>query len=395
MDIPEPAPPLPSRPSSTGSQPTIVTIPVETAGFAATRPAAARAETTRAQQVARITLAAALAGLGVWTLQSYVPALAWAAIFAIATWPLYQRARRHWPPTRHDVLIPALFTTAVALVFIVPLALVAVQVGREAHGVTLWLHDARTNGVPVPDWVAHLPLGGSEAAGWWQTNLADPHNAAELLGRVDRGQVVTVSRQVGSMVLHRIVLFGFTLLTLFFLFRDGHSLTEQMLAASRHAFGASGERVGRQMIASVRGTVDGLVLVGLGEGAVLGVAYAVAGVPHPALLGALTAVAAMIPFGAPLLFGVAALLLLAQGATTAAIVLFAFGMFVTFAADHAIRPVLIGGATRLPFLWVLLGILGGVETWGLLGLFLGPAIMAALILLWREWTAGAPPAEAH
>jgi len=69
-----------------------------------------------------------------------------------------------------------------------------------------------------------------------------------------------------------------------------------------------------------------------------------------------------------------------------AIGLFAFGMVVIFIADHAIRPVLIGGSTKLPFLWVLLGILGGVETFGLLGLFLGPAIMAALILLWRDWT---------
>ncbi len=70
----------------------------------------------------------------------------------------------------------------------------------------------------------------------------------------------------------------------------------------------------------------------------------------------------------------------------AAIIVFAFGMTVAFAADHFVRPVLIGGATKLPFLWVLLGILGGVEAWGLLGLFLGPAIMAALILLWRDWT---------
>jgi predicted PurR-regulated permease PerM len=68
------------------------------------------------------------------------------------------------------------------------------------------------------------------------------------------------------------------------------------------------------------------------------------------------------------------------------------GFTVTFIADHFVRPQLIGSATRLPFLWVLLGILGGVETWGLLGLFLGPAIMAVLILLWREWTS--PPAAA-
>jgi predicted PurR-regulated permease PerM len=73
--------------------------------------------------------------------------------------------------------------------------------------------------------------------------------------------------------------------------------------------------------------------------------------------------------------------------------LFAAGMVVIFVADHAVRPALIGGATRLPFIWVLLGILGGVESFGLLGLFLGPAIMAALILLWREWTGNAQDAS--
>ena len=123
---------------------------------------------------------------------------------------------------------------------------------------------------------------------------------------------------------------------------------------------------------------------------VLGIVYALVGVPHPTLLGAATAIGAMIPFGAPLAFGLAALLALGQGGTAGgtagAVVIVTAGMVITFVADHAIRPVLIGSATRLPFIWVLFGILGGVTTWGLIGLFLGPAIMAALILLWREWT---------
>jgi predicted PurR-regulated permease PerM len=71
---------------------------------------------------------------------------------------------------------------------------------------------------------------------------------------------------------------------------------------------------------------------------------------------------------------------------TGAIVIVVAGAVTTFVADHFIRPVVIGSATRLPFIWVLFGIFGGVTTWGLLGLFLGPAIMSALILLWREWT---------
>ena len=85
----------------------------------------------------------------------------------------------------------------------------------------------------------------------------------------------------------------------------------------------------------------------------------------------------------------AALLLAAQGAVIAAMVIVALGLAVLAVADHVIRPALIGGATQLPFVWVLFGILGGVETWGLLGLFLGPALMAALVLLWRELTASA------
>ena len=77
---------------------------------------------------------------------------------------------------------------------------------------------------------------------------------------------------------------------------------------------------------------------------------------------------------------------MAIGSTGAAIGVVAFGLVVVFIADHFVRPFLIGGAARLPFLWVLLGILGGIETFGLLGLFLGPVVMAALISLWRDWT---------
>ena len=120
------------------------------------------------------------------------------------------------------------------------------------------------------------------------------------------------------------------------------------------------------------------MLVGLVEGLLLGIVYAVAGVPHPTLLGALSAVAAMIPFLLVILLAVIGAFMVGTGGAlwTAAVVV-AIGYVMVFVADHFVRPVLIGGATKLPFLWVLLGILGGVETWGLVGLFVGPAVMAA------------------
>jgi predicted PurR-regulated permease PerM len=340
---------------------------------------------TRSQQGAKAALALLLAALGLWTLHRYLPALIWAPILAIAVWPLYQRAMRRWPPGKHNVLLPSVFTLALGLMFIVPLALVAVQAGKEVHGVFESIAKARTEGIPAPEWLDHLPVGSQQATTWWQENLTNPGSANALLQRARESDFVSNGRELGADIAHRAVLFGFTLLTLFFLFKDGDRLGNQMQRASARAFGPAGERIGRQMIASVHGTVDGLVLVGLGEGFIMGVGYLLAGVPHPTLFGLFTAIAAMVPFGAPLVFGIAALILLTQGSIVSAIVIGVLGMVVSFVADHFIRPTLIGSATRLPFLWVLLGILGGVETWGLLGLFLGPAVMAALMLLWREW----------
>jgi predicted PurR-regulated permease PerM len=351
-----------------------------------TQPPTPASKPTPAQRIASAALTIALTLFGLWTLREFLPALVWAGIFAIALWPLHCRAIARFPPGRHNVLMPALFTLGVALVFLLPLVLVAVPLGRDAHSVFVWIQQARKSGIPPPEFLSHLPVEAAQAQAWWQSNLSDPDGASALLQRVGNEDLFSKSREYGAMLLHRLVLFGFTLLTLFFLFRDGERLTAQMRRASRRLFGPPGERIGAQMIASVHGTVDGLVLVGLAEGVLLGIAYAFTGVPHPTLFGLLTAVAAMIPFGAPVMFGIAVLLLLAQGSVVAAISVAVFGMVVTFVADHFIRPALIGGTTRLPFIWVLLGILGGLSAWGLLGLFVGPALMAALMLLWREGT---------
>jgi predicted PurR-regulated permease PerM len=343
--------------------------------------------TNHAQQAAIGALALGLFLLGLFTLRNFLSALAWAGIFAIALWPLYCQARHRAGTHRDSILLPTIFTLAVALIFIIPIGLVGLQLGREAHAATDWLRDAQANGIPEPTVLRQLPLPHAALDAWWQQNLADPGSARALVERTTHGHTAEFGRTIGEQVARRLTLFLVTLLTLFFLFREGETVSVQVRRAADRAFGPGGERVGRQIIASIHGTVNGLVLVGLGEGVLLGLIYALAGVPHPTVFGALTAVAAMVPFAAPVVFCAAALILAAQGSLMWALIVVASGMAITFTADHFIRPVLIGGATKLPFIWVLLGILGGVESFGLLGLFLGPAIMAALIMLWREWAA--------
>jgi predicted PurR-regulated permease PerM len=345
------------------------------------------------QRLSRLVLATLLVLLGLWILHRFLPALAWATILAIALWPLYLRLQRVLPPRGHQVLAPLLVTLLVGLVLILPLVYAAIELARESGSFFRYIGEVRHSGLQMPPWLPQLPGIGHPIAGWWQANLSDPQTMKELFGRIFTNVRANSASELGGEIFHRIILFGFTLLTLFFLFRDGAALSLQLARLSHRVLGPSGERVARHMIAAVHGTVTGLVLVGLAEGVLLGFAYALAGLPHTVAIAALTGVLAVIPFGAPIAFCSAGLYLLATGSTVAAAAVVGFGFLVVFVADHFVRPFLIGGAARLPFLWVLLGIVGGLETFGLLGIFLGPVVMAALISLWREWTQTAKAAE--
>jgi predicted PurR-regulated permease PerM len=347
----------------------------------------------RSQRIARIVLTIALVLLGIWVLHRFVAALAWAGVLAIALWPLYRRLADALPGGEEAMLAPLLVTLLIGVVVTVPLAYVLIEGARELRIAVYFLGEAQRNGIPVPEWIVQLPGVGHTIAEWWRANLSDPNAAQELLGRFNARSLAAPARLYGAEIVHRLIIFGFTLLTLFFLFRYVALFSGQLLRLSDRLLGPDGERIGRHMVQAVRGTVDGLVLVGLGEGVLMGIVYILVGLPHPVSTAALTGVLAVIPFGAPVAFGAAALYLAAMGKMVAGIAVFCVGVVVVFVADHFIRPVIIGGAARLPFLWVLLGILGGLESFGILGLFLGPAVMAALISLWRDWTEAPLPGD--
>jgi predicted PurR-regulated permease PerM len=346
-------------------------------------PPPARDSNFRAHRIAKICLVLALIALGLWINHEFLPALVWAAILGIATGPLYRRIQMKHERFRSGALLPGLFTLAFAAMVIVPIALAVVEAAHESHQAAAWIASARANGVPTPAWIAHLPFGSAQAAGWWRQHLGTPDATAGQI-RHFNASALAHSRDLWGGLIRRVMIFAITLIALFFVLKEQEALVAQLRVAGDRLLGPTGERVAGQLVLSVRGTINGLVFVGIGEGAVMTIFYWIAGVPHPLLLGSATAIAAMIPFGAIVMFALAALLLLAQGALGWAIAILVAGLIVVGIADHFVRPALIGGATRLPFLWVLLGILGGVATLGLLGLFVGPGTMAALMLLWRE-----------
>jgi predicted PurR-regulated permease PerM len=338
----------------------------------------------RSRGRARAAVAAAVTLLGLYIAWDFLLPLAWATVLAVTVWPAYRSVARRFPK-RARFLAPAIFTLATGLVLVGPLAFAAIEVGHTLQIALQWVADAQQNGIPVPDWVAQLPLVGGRAAQWWQRNLADPQGATTFFGQVDAAKVADWTRAFGGAVLGRTVVFLVTLLALFFVLRDGEWLGERLLRLADDWLGEPGRRLAEVVVAAVRGTVIGTIVVAVGEGTLIAIGYSFAGVPHPVLLGALTIAFAMLPTGAWLAFSIASAVLLVKGAMLAAVCLFGYGAAVMLAGDNLVQPALIGGAARLPFLWALIGIVGGVKVFGLLGLFLGPVVMAALLSIWREW----------
>ena len=337
------------------------------------------------QTAATVTAAGALALCLVVVLWRILPAVLWAGILTIALWPSYSRVYV-WRSSQlwQRLVAPLLFTVLVGLMVAAPVVLAALEIGRETQAGMAWIENARQVGVPIPAGISDLPWVGTRIADWWKTNLADPADAAILFGQVGPGQLLGLTRSVGPLVLHRTLLFVVTLMTLFFLFRDGKSLAKNLQQIGRTVLGARSGPIARHVVEAIHGTVDGLVLVGLAEGAVIGIGYFLAGLPHAIVFAIATGILAIIPFGAPLAFCLAGLILFGMGKAVFGISLIVFGFLVVFVADHFIRPFLIGGASKIPFLLVLLGLFGGVSSLGLVGLFVGPALMAVLVAVWRE-----------
>ncbi|MGF6757102.1 AI-2E family transporter [Paraburkholderia sp. GAS334] len=339
----------------------------------------------KAQKVGLQVLYVALVLLALWIVRSFIPAVVWASVIAIALWPLLTHVERHPQFQGHTTAIAFVFTAAISLLVVLPVGLGIAQAVSEAQNLLAWFRDAQENGIPVPAFIEHLPFGVQQITMWWKTNLEQPLRDSAAMKGLHSQTVLTYGRHFGERAVHILVVFGFMLITLFMILQAGPRLSDTMLKGARRAFGSDGAQLIQRMAGAVRSTVTGLVVVGLGEGALLGVVYALVGVPHAALLGLITAVAAMLPFCAPIVFCGSALWLFAQGSVPAAIGLAVIGFVVVFVAEHFVRPVLIGGSTRLPFLLVLFGILGGAETFGLLGLFIGPALMTVLMVLWNDW----------
>ena len=343
---------------------------------------------------ARIVLAAGLVVLAFWMSLDFLTPLSWAVVIALTVWPAYRKFSARIGAKPSDVVAPLSFTLIVGLVLFLPVGLAIHQAAQEAQNLLQSLAQIRQNGLPVPEWLPQMPLG-EHGARWWTANLSDPRSASELLGgNLDKEAQAAWTRTLGGQVLHRMFLFILALISLFIILQNGAWIGNRVLDTADKILGDPGERLASKMVETVRGTVNGTVIVAVAEGIIIGAAYVAAGVPNPLLFALLTIAFAMVPLGAWVVFTSAALLLVVQGGSVfAATAVFFFGAFVMLLGDMFVWPNLVGNQARLPFLAALIGIFGGLQTFGLIGLFIGPMILGALWIVWREWLLRSPASE--
>lgn len=328
-------------------------------------------------------LVAALGSAVALVLAPFVVSMLWAGILAFASWPLYVRLLRLAGGRAGPTAL--VMTLLMAAVVVLPTVWLLLLLQADASVLADHLAAEMAAGrLRPPAFVATLPLVGPELAAWLNSMLAEPMRwrteLKSLMGNLG-AEAWTLVGGVGK----NLVKLGFALFTLFFVYLHGLSLLEQARTVLK---GLLGERTDGYVDAvgnTTRAVVYGIVLTALVQGAVAGLGYWVAGLPAPATLAAVTVLIALIPFGTPVVWGTAGLWLLFTGQTVAGIGLLLWGLLVVSWVDNIVRPMLLSRASNIPFILALFGVLGGLAAFGMVGLFLGPVILAVALAVWREW----------
>jgi len=327
-----------------------------------------------------------------WVLRPFLPSAIWAVMIVIATWPEMRAVQRRLWGRRS--LAVAVMTLVMIASILGPVAIaVATLVGR-ADEIVAWTRSLA--GIPVPpppEWVSELPMVGKRIAAWWQ-NVASMH-ATDLAARVTP-HLMDIARWLISQAGSVLTLFAQLLLTVAIsavLYARGEVAAAWVRAFARRLAGAEGERAARLSGQAIRAIALGIVVTALVQAVVGGVGLVITGVPHPALLTAIMFLLGVAQVGAmPVLVGAVIWLFWQDQQLWGAVML--VWSVITGSLDNFLRPYLIKKGADLPLLLVFAGVLGGLLAFGIIGLFVGPVVLAVSYTLLVAWVAeGRAPEE--
>jgi len=333
----------------------------------------------------RLLVAALILGIVLLTfsvLRPFIVPLIWGGILAYVSWPLQQRIVRAM--RGRNGLASLLTTLLVTLAIVVPLVWLILMVQVEAVNGYAKVQTFLASKPSLPPALHDLPWIGAWAQGMLEQLSADPTAIREQLVMTLEQSSIEMSKLIGGVGRNVAKLF-FAVLSMFFLLRDGPRLVREARAILEGILGPRVHDYLDAIGATTQAVVYALILGAIAQGTVAGIGYFFAGVEAPVLMGAITVLVALIPFGAPLVWGSLSLWMLVNGHVGHGVFLMVWGLLIVSWVDNLVRPMVISNATRMPFLLVVFGVLGGVLAFGLVGLFIGPVLLAVSLAIWREW----------
>lgn len=343
------------------------------------------AELPNSQWFRRVIVAALMIGILLLTytvLRPFLVPAIWAAILAYVSWPLHIRVSR---VIRRRQSLAALVTTLlVSLVIVVPLIWLIFTMQTEAVRAYRAVQDLLASKPVLPATIRDLPLVGMWITERWAELIADPTVLKTGFQQWMARSADEVSGVVGGVGRNAAKLF-IALFAMFFFLRDGARFFSQVRSVLEGMLGPQVRDYLKAIGDTTQAVVYALVLAALAQGLVAGIGYAIAGLGAPLFLGALTALVALIPFATPLMWISLSIWLILTGQVGAGIFLIVWGVALVSSVDNVVRPLVISSATSMPFILVVFGVLGGVIAFGLVGLFIGPVVLAVSLAIWREW----------
>ena len=334
----------------------------------------------------------ALLALGTFIiLRPFISALLWAVIITYSTSGL-NRCLQQWLNGRRS--LAALFTTLlIGTLIVFPLVLVSATLAESAAGLVADAREALDRGIGAPpQWLSELPLVGPRLQDYWGTVAAgEAHFAATLKPYVSTagGWLFSVLASFGGGILELVL----SLVIAFFLYREGGTAGSRLYAFSSRIGSERATRALDVAGGTIKGVVYGIVGTNLIQGVLSGIGFWVAGVPGAFLLGFLCFFLTMVPLAPTFIWLPSSLYLFYNGSTGMAIALAIWSFLIFNPLENVLRPYLISRGSDLPILLILLGMLGGLAAFGLLGIFVGPTILAVgygLLIDWIE-PASQPP----